>query len=81
MAAKDGSFQFDFSGTYNEVIPNKRIAYTLDDDRKVFIDFEAEQGATKMFINFETEQLHPEEFQKAGWQAILDNFKHYIENK
>src|SRR6478672_10793606 len=39
MEAKDGSFGFDFGGVYDEVVTNKRIAYTLGDDRTVEIDF------------------------------------------
>lgn len=41
MEAKDGSFGFNFSGTYDEVVLNTVIAYTLDDDRKVRITFTA----------------------------------------
>ena len=39
MEAKDGSFGFDFGGTYTLVETNKQIEYTLDDDRKVSIHF------------------------------------------
>src|SRR5579862_8200916 len=39
MEAKDGSFGFDFGGVYDEVIPNKIIAFTLGDGRKVKITF------------------------------------------
>ena len=35
MEAKDGSFGFDLGGTYTEVVPNERIAYTLGDGRMV----------------------------------------------
>ena len=40
MEAKDGSFGFDFGGTYTTVEPYRQIAYTLEDDRKVIIDFQ-----------------------------------------
>jgi len=39
MEARDGSFGFDFSGVYSNVILNKLIEYTLDDGRKVSIQF------------------------------------------
>src|SRR5688500_19406215 len=35
MAAKDGSFSFDFEGVYTKVEPNKTIDYTMSDGRKV----------------------------------------------
>ena len=31
MEAKDGSFEFDFEGVYDEVIPKEKIRYSLDD--------------------------------------------------
>lgn len=39
MEAKDGSVGFDFSGVYDEVSVNERIAYTMPDGRKVQISF------------------------------------------
>lgn len=78
MAAKDGSFSFDFSGTYTAVEPLKRIEYTLDDNRKVTILFSIEGNGTKVVESFEAENTHPAEMQQAGWQAILDNFKKYV---
>ena len=79
MAAKDESFSFDFSGTYDEVIPHQRIAYTLDDDRKVTIVFTSSGEATQITQSFEAEEVNPLELQQQGWQAILDNFKRYTE--
>lgn len=78
MAAKDGSFAFDFSGVYTEVKPFERIEYTLDDGRKVKINFEKTKG-TLLTETFEAEQTNSAEMQKNGWQAILDNFKKYVE--
>lgn len=79
MEAKDGSFGFDFEAVYDEVIPNKRLAYTMPDGRKVVTTFEASGNATKVTTLFDPENQHPVDFQKAGWQAILDNFKGYVE--
>ena len=39
MAAKDGSFSFDFEGVYDKVIDHKLITYSLGDGRKVIITF------------------------------------------
>ncbi len=79
MAAKDDSFSFDFRGIYNEVVFNKKIAYTLDDGRKVVIEFNEENEGVKVVETFDAEGTHPAEMQRAGWQAILDNFKRYVE--
>jgi uncharacterized protein YndB with AHSA1/START domain len=81
MEAKDGSMGFDFAGIYDAVEPHKRLAYTLGDGRKVEVAFEADGGTTKIDQAFEAEDQNPVEMQKAGWQAILDSFKRYAEDK
>lgn len=80
MEAKDGSVGFDFSGTYDDVETNKIISYTLDDGRKVKALFSNQDGKTKVVETFEAENTHPIEMQRGGWQAILDNFKKYVES-
>lgn len=80
MSAKDGSFSFDFAGTYNNVIQNELIEYVLDDGRKAAITFESVGDATNIQVAFEAESENPLDMQQAGWQAILDNFKNYVEN-
>ncbi len=79
MEAKDGSFGFDYEAIYDEIIPQKKIIYTLGDGRKVIIDFEKGNEMTKVTTNFEAEKENPLEMQRDGWQAILDNFKKYVE--
>lgn len=79
MAAKDGSFSFDFDGVYDVVEEHEQIAYTMSDGRKVNISFEAVGNNTKITETFEAEDMNPIEMQQAGWQAILDNFKKYAE--
>ncbi|WP_439584929.1 SRPBCC family protein [Dyadobacter bucti] len=79
MAAKDGSFSFDFGGTYTDVTEHSLIAYTMEDGRKVKVSFSGEGDTTKVVETFDPENTHPADFQKAGWQAILDNFKKYTE--
>ncbi len=80
MEAKDGSFGFDFGGTYNEVVPQKRMAYTLGDGRKVEIDFKQQKGQTEIVTTFDPETENTMETQRDGWQAILDSFKRYKES-
>jgi uncharacterized protein YndB with AHSA1/START domain len=79
MAAKDGSFSFDFWGIYDVVTEPKHLAYTMGDGRKATIDFLPEGAATKVTVAFEPESQNPEEMQQGGWQAILNNFKKYTE--
>jgi uncharacterized protein YndB with AHSA1/START domain len=77
MEAKDGSFGFDFWGTYTIVNAPTELAYTLGDDRKVSIQFVANGDNTTVIEQFEAEQTNPVDMQRAGWQAILDNFAAY----
>jgi uncharacterized protein YndB with AHSA1/START domain len=79
MAAKDGSFSFDFEGDYDEVVENKRLAYTMSDGRKAEVTFRAEGDSTHITETFDAENMNSHEMQRAGWQAILDNFKKYTE--
>ncbi len=79
MAARDGSFSFDFEGVYDEVQPHKRIAYTMADGRTCEILFTAENGGTRVVEAFDAESQNPVEMQRGGWQAILDRFKTYAE--
>lgn len=81
MEAKDGSAGFDFTGRYTEVNENERITYDMPDGRKVFVDFTKESDGSGYRITeiFDPEDQNPLEMQKAGWQAILENFKKYVE--
>ncbi len=80
MAAKDGSTKFDFGGTYDAVEPNRLIEYTMDDGRKVRVAFESDGEKTNIVESFDPETENTEELQRAGWQAILENFKKYAES-
>ncbi|CAM4294487.1 SRPBCC family protein [Paenibacillus tarimensis] len=79
MEAKNGSMGFDFSGVYDVVEQHERISYTMGDGRTVDITFVNQGDATKVVETFDAESTNPVEFQKAGWQAIMDNFKRYTE--
>lgn len=81
MEAKDGSTGFDFAGTYDEVTPQRSMAYTMGDGRKVSVTLESlADGQVKVTETFEAETENTEEKQREGWQAILDNFKKYVES-
>jgi len=79
MEAKDGSFGFDFGGVYTEVIDQQKMTYVLGDGRKVSVDFKDLSTATKVITTFDAETQNPIEMQQQGWQAILNNFKKYVE--
>jgi len=80
MASRDGKTSFDFSGVYSEVVPHKRLTYTLEDKRKVTITFEEKNGETTVTETFEPENENSVEMQRAGWQAILDNYRKHTES-
>ena len=79
MEAKDGSMGFDFGGTNDEVKKNEVIAYTMSDGRKVVVNFTKVGDQAKVIETFDAEETNPIEMQRGGWQAILDNFKKYVE--
>jgi len=79
MEAKDGSFGFDFEVIYDEVVDQKKIAYTMLDGRQSTTTFVEEGGKTKVTTIFDAETQNDVEMQRGGWQAILDNFKKYTE--
>jgi uncharacterized protein YndB with AHSA1/START domain len=79
MAAKDNSITFDFEGTYTHIEPNHTIEYVVADGRHVKITFRQEEDGIRVTETFEAESLHPVEMQKAGWQAILENFRKHTE--
>ena len=80
MAARDGSFEFDFWGVYDYIKSNELIAYTLGDGRKVTVRFLENGPETKVEESFEAENVNAAELQKHGWQSILNNFKKFVEN-
>ena len=79
MAAKDGSFSFDFSGVHTAITLQHNINTILDDGRKMEVTFKEKDGKTKVVESFEAEDINTIELQKGGWQAILDNFKKHTE--
>ena len=78
MEAKDGSFGFDFAGTYTKISPNSFIEYSFG-DRTGAIEFIAGASDVKVRVTFDAESENPEEQQRQGWQAILNNFAKHVE--
>ncbi|HET6397082.1 MAG TPA: SRPBCC family protein [Pseudoxanthomonas sp.] len=79
MEAKDGSMGFDFEGTYTRVVPREAIEYRMSDGREVRVEFLARPEGVLVRETFDAEATHPPEFQRQGWQAILDSFGRYVE--
>lgn len=79
MEAKDGSFGFDFEAVYNEIKEGENFTYTMPDGRQVCVYFKENNGQTHVDVVFDPERDNPEDMQRGGWQAILDNFKKYAE--
>jgi uncharacterized protein YndB with AHSA1/START domain len=80
MEAKDGSFGFDFEAVYNEIILGEKFVYAMPDGRQAAVVFRKVGDKTEVTVSFDPETQNPVEFQKNGWQSILDNFKKYAEN-
>ncbi|KRD79760.1 SRPBCC family protein [Lysobacter sp. Root983] len=81
MEAKDGSFGFDFEGTYTRVVPQQTIEYRMEDGREVQSEFVAQADGVLIKSTFDAESENSPEMQRAGWQAILDNFARHVEAK
>jgi uncharacterized protein YndB with AHSA1/START domain len=81
MEAKDGSFGFDFEGTYTRVVPNQFIQFRMSDGREVTIEFEEREGGVHIKETFDAETENAPDMQRKGWQSILDNFRRHVEAK
>jgi len=79
MEAKDGSMGFDFDGKFVAIDTNKKIIFTLGDNRMVEVTFVETADGITLTETFEAEDENSAEQQKQGWQCILNNFKAYVE--
>jgi uncharacterized protein YndB with AHSA1/START domain len=77
MEARDGSFGFDFAGEYTRIVPLQLIEYIFG-GRVAVVEFAEGPGGVKVTVTFDSEETHSEEQQRAGWQAILDNFSRHV---
>lgn len=80
MEAKDGSFGFDFDAVYTEINKGENFTYEFG-GRLATIQFKETNGQTDVIVTFDPETENPIDLQRQGWQAILDNFKKYVETK
>ena len=78
MEAKDGSFGFDFAGTYTKIVPHALIEYAFG-DRVGVVEFVTNADSVTVRVRFDAESTHPVEQQREGWQSILNNFAKHVE--
>jgi uncharacterized protein YndB with AHSA1/START domain len=78
MEAKDGSFGFDFAGTYTNIARHELIEYSFG-DREATVEFVEGADGVKVRVTFDAETEHSVEQQRQGWQAILNNFAKHVE--
>ena len=79
MEAKDGSSGFDFEAIYSTIVDGKEFTYEFG-GRTANVKFDSLNSQTQITVTFDPENENSIEKQKDGWQAILDNFKKYVEN-
>lgn len=77
MEAKDGSEGFDFAGVYTRIVPQRLIEYDFD-DRTGQVELDDTSDGVRVRVTFDAETTYPVEFQRARWQAILDNFARHV---
>lgn len=80
MEARDGSAGFDFTGTYTKIEPQRLIECEFG-GRTLRVEFIPGPDGVTVRETFDAEDIHSEEEQRAGWQAILDNFARHVERK
>lgn len=80
MEAKDGSFGFDFAGEYTQIVPGVLIEYVFG-SRTGRVEFAEGATGVTVTVSFDSEPTHSEAQQRAGWQAILDNFARHVAGK
>lgn len=80
MEAKDGSFGFDFAGTYTKIIPNELLEFSFG-DRAASVEFSNTANGINIRETFDAETENSIEQQRSGWQSILNNFAKYVETK
>lgn len=74
MEAVDGSMGFDFAATFTRVEAPNLLEYRLEDGRMVLLELQAKDQGTHIRQTFDAESQNDPEFQRAGWQSILDSF-------
>jgi len=77
MESKDGTEGFDFEGVYTNIIEHELIEYSFG-DRNAKVEFSNEPTGVRVAVTFDAEDRNTADQQRAGWQAILDNFAAHV---
>lgn len=77
MEAKDGSFGFDFAGTYTRIVEHSLIEAEFG-GRVMRVEFVPDADGVTVRETFDAEEINSAERQREGWQAILDNFARHV---
>ena len=80
MEAKDGSFGFDFAGTYMKIVRHELIEYAFG-DRIGLVEFLTGADGVTVRVTFDAETENSIDQQRQGWQAILNNFARHVTSK
>ncbi|SKC05882.1 Activator of Hsp90 ATPase homolog 1-like protein [Soonwooa buanensis] len=81
MSLKDGSYSFDYAGTFESIVPGQKIIYRTKDGRTVVVDFETiDPTTTRISQDIEPDKLNSFESQRQEYYNILNNFHKYVEN-
>lgn len=80
MEAKDGSFGFDFAGTYTKVVHHQLLECSIG-DRALIVEFVSGGNGVTVRETFDADEGHSIEQQRQGWQAILDRFAKHVEKR
>jgi hypothetical protein len=59
-------------------VPQQLIEYRMSDGREVKVEFSERAGEVLVRETFDAETENAPEMQRAGWQAILDNFARHV---
>jgi len=69
---------FDFAGTYTKIVEHELLEYSFG-DRATQVEFANSPNGVRVRVTFDSEPTHTIEQQRAGWQAIVNNFTRYVE--
>lgn len=81
MQAKDGREGFDHTGLYDKILLHQLIEYTTEEGRKSRIIFNSNGNNTKVTETFEPDTSISFNEQRDFVEAVLENFKKYVEGK
>ena len=71
---------FDFEGTYTNIVDRELIEYSFG-DRVARVELVTTSEGVVVTVTFDSEETHSVDQQRDGWQAILNNFKKYVERQ